>query len=99
MLILMGYIHLDPSDVEAFVSDVEQISLTTKAEKGCLFYSITLDDRSAGRFLVAERWQDQPSLAAHLEKAETLAFLETWGDRLNSDLRAYDVSGERTPAA
>lgn len=99
MLILMGYIHLDPPDINAFITDVEQISLTTKAEKGCLFYSITLDDRSAGRFLVAERWQDQPSLAAHLEKAETLAFLKTWGDRMSSDLQAYDVSGERTRAA
>nr|WP_245511116.1 hypothetical protein [Martelella mediterranea] len=33
------------------------MSLSTKAEEGCLFYGITLDDRPTGRFLVAERWR------------------------------------------
>jgi len=95
MLILMGYIHIDPSDVEAFTTDVQAVSLGTRAEEGCLFYGITPDDGPAGRFLVAERWQDREALTVHLEKAETLAFLKTWKDRMKSDLQAYDVLEER----
>lgn len=95
MLILMGYIHIDPSDVDAFATDVQAVSLGTRTEEGCLFYGITLDDRPAGRFLVAERWQDQEALTAHLEKAETLAFLKTWKERMKSDLQAYEVLKER----
>lgn len=91
MLILMGYIHIEPADVDAFADDVQAISRSTIAEQGCLFYSITLEDRSCGRFLVAERWQDQASLDFHLEKAETLAFLRIWKHRMNSDLQCYDV--------
>ncbi len=94
MLILMGYIHIDPLDVDAFIHDVQAISLSTKAEEGCLFYGITLDDRSAGRFLVAECWRDQEALTAHLARAETLAFLKTWGDRMKGDLQTYEVTKE-----
>lgn len=95
MLILMGYIHIDPPDVDAFIRDVQTISLSTKAEEGCLFYGITLDDRPAGRFVVAERWRDQAALTAHLARAETLTFLETWGERMKGDLQTYEVMEER----
>ncbi|AXS40734.1 antibiotic biosynthesis monooxygenase [Breoghania sp. L-A4] len=91
MLILMGYIHIDPQDVDAFVRDVQAIGLSTKAEDGCLFYGITLDDRPTGRFLVAERWRDQKALTAHLARAETLAFLKDWGGRMKGDLQTYEV--------
>lgn len=94
MLILMGYIYLDPFDVDAFFADVQAISLSMRAEQGCLFYSITLDDRPAGRFLVAERWQDRESLTTHLERMETRAFLKTWKGRMKSDLQAYEVLKE-----
>ncbi|MAM11413.1 MAG: antibiotic biosynthesis monooxygenase [Rhizobiaceae bacterium] len=95
MLILMGYIHIDPMNVDAFVSDVQQISLSTKAEEGCQFYGITLDDRPTGRFLVAERWRDREALTAHLARAETLAFLTTWGDRMKGELQTYAVVEEK----
>ncbi|WP_348633716.1 putative quinol monooxygenase [Martelella mediterranea] len=49
--------HTEPQDVDAFIRAIQAISLSTKAEEGCLFYGITLDDRPTGRFLVAERWR------------------------------------------
>ncbi len=86
MIILTGYISVDPTDVDVFLRDVQAISLDTKAEAGCLFYGIALDDRSSGRFLVAERWRDQQALTAHLERAETLSFLQTWTARMRAEL-------------
>ena len=95
MLILIGYIHIDPPDVDAFHRDVQAISLGTRAEEGCLFYGFALDDRPAGRFLVAERWRDQQALTAHLERAETRAFLTDWGDRMKAELQTYEVPEDR----
>lgn len=95
MIVLLGYIHLDPSDVNAFIADVRTITPGTKAEMGCLFYSVTVDDASAGRVLVVERWQDQESLAPHLESLETTAFLKRWTGRMRSDVLKYDVSNAR----
>ncbi|SFB23152.1 Antibiotic biosynthesis monooxygenase [Lentibacillus halodurans] len=68
MIVLMGYLHLNTSDVNEFTTDVQVIASSTRAEKGCLFYAVTLEDARAGRMLIVERWQDQESLTAHLER-------------------------------
>jgi quinol monooxygenase YgiN len=96
MIILMGFIYLNPSDVSEFLADVQAITSSTKAERGCLFYAVTLNDASAGRMLVAERWQDEESLAAHLQAQETKTFLEKWASRMKSDVLRYDASNERS---
>ena len=96
MIILMGYVHVDPSDLNEFFADIQSFSTSTRAAKGCLFYTVTLDDARAGRMLVAERWQDQESLTAHFERQETVTFLEKWMNRLKSDLLKYDASNERS---
>lgn len=98
MLVLMGYIHVAPSAVDDFHADVQEISRSTRAENGCLFYGISLDDRVAGRFLVAERWRDEDALKTHLQRQETVVFLEKWSGSMKGDLQAYNVQGQRTLA-
>lgn len=94
MIILMGYVHLDPSDVKEFLADIEVIGPGTRAEKGCLFYAVALDDARIGRMVVAERWQDQASLTAHLEGPQTASF-QRWMNRIKIDVLRYDASNER----
>lgn len=96
MIMLIGYIHLNPSDVNEFTADVQAIASSTRAEKGCLFYAVTLEDARAGRMLIVERWQDQESLTAHFERQETVTFLKKWGNRIKSDILKYDASNERS---
>lgn len=95
MVIVLGYIHLAPSDVGAFVADVQAVAPHTRAEPGCLFYAVAVDDASAGRVLVAERWQDQASLAAHLAADGTSAFLTRWAGRMTGDVLRYDAASGR----
>ncbi len=95
MIIVMGYVHLDPSDVDEFLADIQVIAPGTRAEKGCLFYAVALDDARAGRMLVAERWQDQHSLTAHLEGPQTAAF-QKWMNRIKIDVLKYEASNERS---
>jgi quinol monooxygenase YgiN len=45
--------------------------------------------------LIAERWHDQAALTAHLEAAETAAFIERWQHRMRGDIRKYDASNGR----
>lgn len=96
MMILMGYLYLDPSDVIDFVADMETVSASTRAEDGCLFHGICLDDARAGRMLVAQRWRDAAALTAHLTTRTTVAFLAKWGSRFRSELQQYDAMEERT---
>lgn len=94
MIIVMGYVHVDPSHVKEFRADIEVIGPGTRAESGCLFYAVTLDDASTGRLVVTERWQDQASLTAHLEGPQTAAF-QKWMKRIKIDVLRYDVSDGR----
>jgi quinol monooxygenase YgiN len=46
--------------------------------------------------LVAERWRDQQSLTAHIQRKETVAFVQKWSGRMQSDVLKYDASNERS---
>ncbi|MBD1383252.1 antibiotic biosynthesis monooxygenase [Bacillus sp. IB182487] len=96
MIILMGYVHLNPSDVDEFTADVQAVASSTRAEKGGLFYAFTLEDARAGRMLTVQRWQDQESLTAHVERHETAPFLKKWGNRMRMDILKYDALNERS---
>ena len=96
MIILMGYVHLNPSDVNEFTADVQAVVSSTRAENGCLFYAFTLEDAPAGRMLTVQRWQDQESLTAHVERHESAPFLKKWGNRMRMDILKYDASNERS---
>lgn len=47
MILLMGYVHLNPSEVNEFTADVRNIVSSTRTETGCLFYTFTLEDAYA----------------------------------------------------
>ena len=96
MIILMGYVHLNPFDVDEFTADVQAVASSTRAEKGCLFYAFTLEDARAGRMLTVQRWQDQESLTAHVERHESAPFLKKWGNRMRMDILKYDALNERS---
>ncbi|MDP4096238.1 antibiotic biosynthesis monooxygenase [Paenibacillus sp. P96] len=96
MIVLIGYLHLNPSDVDEFTADIPDIVSSMRTEKGCLFYAVTLEDARAGRMLIVERWQDQESLTAHLEGQKAAAFFEKWGNRIKIDVLKYDASNERS---
>ena len=95
MLIVAGYVHLDPADIEQFAIDIRRLIETTRSRDGCLFYAVALDDPLAGRMLVIERWRDQPALTAHLAALDTIAFVERWQGRMSGDVLKYDVANER----
>jgi quinol monooxygenase YgiN len=96
MQTLTRYIDLDPTDVNAFAADIRNFSVITREERECLFYTAAVEDADTGRMLIAERWQDQASLKAHLEAPSTIDFLKKWGSRINGDLLKYDAANERS---
>jgi len=96
MLIVTGYVYVEPPDVAEFAADIQVLAHSAKQRGGGTFYAVAVDDRAAGRLLVVERWRDQASLTAHLDAPETLTFVERWRGRMRGDLRKYDAANERT---
>ncbi|UES59797.1 antibiotic biosynthesis monooxygenase (plasmid) [Roseibium aggregatum] len=95
MLIVTGYIHVDPANLAEFITDVKSLALTTRRRVGNLAYDAALDDPEVGRLLIAERWADQAALTAHIQAGDTVAFVNRWRGRIRGDIRKYDASNER----
>lgn len=95
MLIVTGYVQVEPSELSQFYNEFRVLATATRQRTGNLSYDGAVDDPQAGRFLVIERWEDQASLGAHLEAADTVAFVNRWRVRMWGDIQKYDASKGR----
>lgn len=82
MIVLVGYIHLAPSDVDHFLESMKAIAAGTSQEQGCLFYALGPADRAQGTILVAQRWQDAASVAARVAGPQAASFAKRWRDKV-----------------
>ena len=95
MLIISGYVHVRPEDLVAFMSDTQFLSEAVRRREGNYSYNIAVEDSSAGKLLISERWKDQAALSAHLESADTLDFVHRWQGRMTVEVLKYDAFNER----
>jgi quinol monooxygenase YgiN len=95
MLIITGYMHVDPTDLAQFRADLTALAAATRQRPGNISYDAAVDAPESGRLLIAERWVDQAALSAHLAAADTIAFVDRWHGRMQGDIRKYDAANER----
>lgn len=95
MLIITGYIHVDPADLAQFMTELNALASTTRKRPGSITYDAAVDDAQAGRLLISERWVDQDALGAHLQAADTIAFVSRWKGKMRGEMRKYDALNER----
>lgn len=95
MLLVTGYMHVDPADLTQFLGDLRVLAAATRQRTGNISYDAAVDDPQAGRLLILERWSDQSALSAHLNAVDTVAFVSRWQGRMHGDIRKYDGSNER----
>ena len=95
MLIIIGYMHIGPNDLAQFLADLKVLAIAARQRAGNISYDAAIDDPQIGRLLISERWADQDALSAHLDAADTVAFVTRWQGRMQGDIRKYDASNER----
>jgi len=66
MVIVAGTIELDPDQREAFLAGRIDGMRTSRAEPGCLEYTLSADPTDPRRVMLFERWVRQEDLDAHL---------------------------------
>lgn len=95
MLIVTGYMNVDPADLGDFIADLKVLAVATRQRAGNIFYDVAVADPHAGQLLIVERWSDQSALSAHLDAPETAAFVNRWQGRMRGDIRKFDALNER----
>ena len=96
MLLVTGYMDVDPTDLAQFLGDLQDLAIATRQRAGNISYDAAVADPQAGRLLILERWADQSALSAHLGAVDTGAFVGRWQGRMKGDVRKYDASNERS---
>src|ERR1700756_4864949 len=96
MVIVAGTIELDPDQREAFLAGKIDGMRTSRAEPGCLEYTLSADPTNPGRVMLFERWARQADLDAHLTAARARpASPGTGVTPKAASIFVYEVTGER----
>ena len=68
----------------------------TRQEKGCLAYELSRDAKTPTQYLLYERWQNLPSLEAHLKAQHITTLLAELGDLLAAppEVRVFVPTGD-----
>eukprot|EP01041_Mallomonas_annulata_P029380 gene29380-51365_t len=56
MIFVQGTMNMEPSCMDDFRRDVANMIEKVKAEDGCLFYSLLVEDEATGLVNVIEQW-------------------------------------------
>ena len=66
MLIVAGYMDVEPAAREDFLAGMVAGMTSSRAEPGCLDYVLSPDPIDPGRVRLFERWESKEALGAHL---------------------------------
>ena len=85
---LVGYMDVPAERYEAVLAALPKHIALTKAESGCIRFSVTPDPEIAGRLIVSEVFIDQPAFDAH----QTRTKASDWARVTQGIARHYDVT-------
>ncbi len=97
MIVVNGWVRLDPADVERALPAARAMMAASQAEDGCFEYAYSRDLNDEGLIRVTERWRDTETLEAHFRTphmADWRAALSTVRF-LERHVVAYEVAAER----
>ena len=66
MVIVAGYIDVEPAERDQFLTDRQEAIGTALTEPGCLEYVFSADSSVPGRVRLFERWETKEALLTHL---------------------------------
>ncbi len=95
MVIVAGTIEVNPDQREAFLAGRIDGMRTSRAEPGCLEYTLSADPTNPGRVMLFERWASQKDLDAHLAAMRARPAPATGVTPKAASIFVYDVAGER----
>jgi quinol monooxygenase YgiN len=93
MLVVAGYVKLDPAKVETAKQAALAVMTATQQEEGCISYTFSADLLEAGHFHIFEEWESQTALDAHFKAPHMATFQKAMGGFGVSEIRVqrYEV--------
>jgi quinol monooxygenase YgiN len=96
VVIVGGAFEVEPGQREEFLAARHDSMRRSRAERGCLEYTMSADPIDPGRVVLFERWADQESLDAHLSAMRNAPPSSAAVTPKSATVTVYDVTGERS---
>lgn len=98
MIFVQGTMNLDPACIPEFEKDVAAMIDRVRAEDGCTFYSLLVEDAATGLVNVVEQWRDDAALDVHFTTPWIAEFFAKYAPKMQaSTVQIYDVAGDPRP--
>lgn len=91
MIIVAGWLLLEPSDRPAYLAGCREVVEQARAAPGCLDFSLTADVLVDGRINVYERWDSEEELMAFRGEGPDE---EQQAEVLDASVRRYQIASE-----
>ncbi|MEQ1764579.1 MAG: putative quinol monooxygenase [Pyrinomonadaceae bacterium] len=90
---VVAHLSSKPETIAETRAALEEFIDPTRAEAGCVYYELMLNNDDPTDFTFVEEWESNETLDAHLESPHILAFKERAGELLacDPDIRRYTL--------
>jgi quinol monooxygenase YgiN len=98
MIVITGQLRTDPATHPAFYARLKALCAPSRAEDGCLFYHVAMEDEADCVILLVEGWRDQAALDAHLALPAITEFMADFAGKVSMNVQMHEVSQSRNMA-
>lgn len=92
MIVITGQIFTDQETLPKLYARLKQLCEPSRAEEGCLFYHMAMEDEEKGVILAVEGWRDTEALQAHLALPDIVRLLSDFEGKFSNDVQIHEVS-------
>jgi quinol monooxygenase YgiN len=92
MIVVTGLIHTDPETLPHLLARLQALCEPSRAEDGCIFYHMGVEDERKGTIMAMEAWRDMDALNVHLAQPAILQLLTDFEGKYSNDVSLHTVS-------
>lgn len=76
-LTIVANVHANPDKIELIKTECEKLLPITRAEKGCIEYTLHRDNDNPAHFMFYERWESRELWQTHMNAPHLTAYVES----------------------
>lgn len=92
MIVVSGYLQVNPSDRDTLLQDRQDSILRARAEQGCMEFTFAADSTDPGIIRVFEIWSSPEALEAHLDGRDRSAGSTSKVPIIARELTRYEIA-------
>jgi quinol monooxygenase YgiN len=92
MIVITGQIKTDKQTLPDLFARLNALCAPTRAEDGCVFYHMGVEDAEEGIIMAMEGWRDTAALEAHLALPDVVRLLKDFEGRCTTEVSMHSVS-------